>query len=316
MPETINKKYKDRLFRFIFGSEEHKDWTLALYNAVSNEKCDDPQLIHFNTMQNVVYLKMKNDISFTLKDELILWEHQSTYNPNMPYRFLAYVFGIFAGIVDADNNSQIWYIQIGLPSPKFIVFYNGTDKDFDVETMKLSAAFPEKAEQNMELIVDVYNINAGKNPELLSKVQPLREYSWLVQRIRDHEKEGLKLETAVRWSLEEMPEEFVIKPFLMKEKASVMEMLWIEHDEKRELEKVGRGSYLQGKIDGKTEGKTEGKIEGKIEGKTEEKETIALTMLSKGFSPNVIRECCSMSDEQFAALRESSEMDVSRNHRE
>ena len=73
-----------------------------------------------------------------------------------------------------------------------------------------------------------------------------------------------------------------------------MEMLLTEHDEKRELEKVGRGSYLQGKTEGITEGEAK------------EKETIALTMLSKGFSPSVIRDCCSMSDEQFAALIEKS----------
>ena len=85
-----NTQYKDRLFNFLFGSEENKPWTLELYNAVNGSSYTDPDAIQITTIKEVMYLGMHNDVSFLIAEEMALYEQQSTYNPNMPLRLLQY----------------------------------------------------------------------------------------------------------------------------------------------------------------------------------------------------------------------------------
>ena len=80
---AVNDQHKDRVFKFLFGNPDNKEWTLALYNAINDSSYDNPDDIQFNTIEDAVYLGMKNDVSFIIVDEMNLWEHQSTYNPNM-----------------------------------------------------------------------------------------------------------------------------------------------------------------------------------------------------------------------------------------
>ena len=82
----INVKHKDRLFCFIFGREENKKWTLSLYNAVNQSTHKDPDIIEITTMEDVLYMGMKNDVSFIIANIVSVYEQQSTYNPNMPVR--------------------------------------------------------------------------------------------------------------------------------------------------------------------------------------------------------------------------------------
>ena len=86
----VEKKHKDRLFNFIFGREEHKDWTLSLYNAVNGSDYTDPELVDFNTLDGILYLGMNNDTSFLISDIMNIYEHQASYNPNMPLRMMEY----------------------------------------------------------------------------------------------------------------------------------------------------------------------------------------------------------------------------------
>lgn len=87
---TDNIQYKDRLFSFLFGSEENREWTLSLYNAVNGSSYTDPSMIQITTIKEVMYLGMHNDVSFLISNEMNLYEQQSTYNPNMPVRLLQY----------------------------------------------------------------------------------------------------------------------------------------------------------------------------------------------------------------------------------
>ena len=100
MPETnVNREYRDRLLNFIFGREENREWTLQLYNSVNGSNYADASLIEFNTLKDVQYLGMKNDTSFLISDIMSVYEHQSTYNPNIPLRMLQYVGDLYAGYV-------------------------------------------------------------------------------------------------------------------------------------------------------------------------------------------------------------------------
>lgn len=109
-----NREYKDRLFKFIFGNPDHKEWTLSLYNAVNGSHYDDPSAITLNTIEDAVYMSMKNDVSFLIADTVNFYEQQSTFNPNMPMRFLIYAGMVIAvmwkkppsTIVIAPNSSR------------------------------------------------------------------------------------------------------------------------------------------------------------------------------------------------------------------
>lgn len=249
--ENINKQYKDRLFRFIFGNPEHKEWTLALYNALNGTSYSDPGKIELNTLEDVIYMKMKNDISFVLSWELCLWEHQSSWNPNMPVRFLNYLSGIYEEILENGNSSRYGSTLIQLPAPRCIVFYNGLERDFSKKTLKLSDAFQRNAKTDVEVSVQVLNVNEGKNKSLLAKCKPLMEYSWLISRIRENQKTGTPLKKAINKALNEMPDNFAIKAELLSQKVSVEEMLLTEYNEKKELEKIGKEHFKKGLIEGK-----------------------------------------------------------------
>ena len=182
----INRKYKDRLFNFIFGSEENRAWTLSLYNAINKTNYTDPNEIQINTIKQVLYLGMHNDTSFLLRDEMNLYEQQSTYNPNMPLRMMQYIGNLYEKYIKQHELNKYDSELIKLPVPKLVVFYNGTTNQEDETILKLSDSFPEGSETDIEVIVRMININHGHNMELLDACRPLREYSWLIHQIRSN----------------------------------------------------------------------------------------------------------------------------------
>ena len=123
---AINDEHKDRVFKFLFGNPANKAWTLALYNAVNGSSYDNPDDIEFNTIEDAVYLGMKNDVSFIIVDELNLWEHQSSYNPNMPMRFFLYAAKLYEKYIAGSDYYQYSSTLQPAPSPKCLCFYNGT----------------------------------------------------------------------------------------------------------------------------------------------------------------------------------------------
>ena len=121
-PKAINRQYKDRLFKFLFGNPEHRDWTLSLYNAVNGTCYNNPEDIVFTTIENAVYMGMKNDISLLLADTMSLYEQQSTYNPNMPMRFLVYTSMVYSAYIeDPDNGISYRKTAKTKDSEKFIL---------------------------------------------------------------------------------------------------------------------------------------------------------------------------------------------------
>ena len=210
---AIQREYKDRLFNFIFGSEENKAWTLSLYNAVNGTDYTDPDEVQINTIKEVLYLGMHNDTSFLLMDDMNLYEQQSSFNPNMPLRMMQYAGNLFEKYIKENSLNKYGSELLALPVPKLIVFYNGV-KDVDDETiLRLSDSFPEGSESDIEVIVKMININHGRNKELLDACEPLKEYSWLMQEIRNNGK-TMEIEDAVSKALQDMPKDYVIKPFL------------------------------------------------------------------------------------------------------
>ena len=229
---TINEEHKDRVFKFLFGNPANKEWTLALYNAVNGSSYDNPNDIEFNTIEDAVYLGMKNDVSFIIVDELNLWEHQSTYNPNMPMRFFLYAAKLYEKYIAGSDYYPYSRTLQYAPCPKCICFYNGTANQPERKVLRLSDAFGGKGD--IEVLVTMLNINYGKNKALMEACVPLNEYAWLVDTIRQYRK-AKDLEAAVDAAIEDMPDEFVIKRFLLLNKAEVKGMFLTEYDQEKVL---------------------------------------------------------------------------------
>ena len=244
----INHESKDRLFTFIFGSEQNKVWTLSLYNAINGSDYDDPELIVFNTIKDFLYVGMKNDTSFILSDQLNVYEHQSTYNPNMPLRMMDYAGHVYSGYISKNNYNKYGTTLIRLPVPKLAVFYNGTTDAPDETILKLSDSFPEdrRNDADIEVRVRMLNINHGRNKSIMNKCKPLEEYSWLVEKIREYKREDLS--NAVDKALNEMPDDYVIRSFLMEHRSEVRGIIDTEYNE-AEIKKAFKN-------EGRTEGET------------------------------------------------------------
>ena len=258
-----NRQYKDRLFNFLFGAEENKDWTLSLYNAVNGSSYDDPSAIEITTIKEVMYLGMHNDVSFLIADNMALYEQQSSFNPNMPLRMLQYAGNLYEKYVKQNKLNKYGKTLIALPVPKFVVFYNGEDEQPDEKIFKLSDSFPKGSNPDIEVRVRMLNVNIGRNRELLEACKPLGEYSWLVEEVRrkNTTKDEDGMESAIDRAISSMPDDFLIKPFLEAHRAEVKGMLLTEYNEVEQME--------QFREDGKVEGRIEGRKEGRIEGENQ-----------------------------------------------
>ena len=251
---NANREYKDRLFNFIFGREENREWTLSLYNAINGSDHKDASLIEFNTLGDVVYMGMKNDTSFILSNRMSVYEHQSSYNPNMPVRMLEYVGKLYSGYITKNKVNKYGSTQIMLPVPKLVVFYNGTtDKDDEV-ILKLPDAFNEnhRVESDIEVRVRMLNVNYGHNAKLMEGCKPLMEYSWFVDRIREYQKEN-SLEESVKKAIENMPESFRIKSFLAVHMEEIKGMLDTEYNEAEVHEAFKAEGHAEGLAEGRAE---------------------------------------------------------------
>ena len=240
----VNREYKDRVFKFIFGNPDNKEWTLALYNAVNGSSYSNPDDIQFNTIDDAVYMSMKNDVSFIILNEMNLWEHQSSFNPNMPMRFLTYGTQLYEKYTVTSGYYKFSRKLQSLPKPNCICFYNGTKEQPEQQVLKLSDAFG--GEGDIEVKVKMLNINYGKNRKVMEACQPLSEYAWLVDRVRKHQRELQNLEVAVDVAISEMPESFVIRQLLELHRAGVKKMFLTEYDEEKMKEQERKEAYADG----------------------------------------------------------------------
>ncbi len=226
----VNRNYKDTVFRMLFQDRKN---LLSLYNAVNGTAYEDVDGLVITTLQDAVYMNYKNDVSFVFDFTLSIYEHQSTVNQNMPLRDLIYVSKVLQGqMKDQDIYSSR---QIKLPTPKFVVFYNGTDEQPEKQTLRLSDAYEKQLEEvELELTVTVYNINYGHNQKLLEACQTLKEYAQYVAAVREYAKEMPLLE-AVESAVDSCIRQGILEDFLRKNRAEAIEMSIFEYDEEKHL---------------------------------------------------------------------------------
>lgn len=235
---TANRKYKDTVFRKLFSDRKN---LLSLYNAINGTAYMDASQLEIVTLDNAIYMGMKNDLAFIINTNLFLYEHQSTYNPNMPLRDLFYISGEYQKLVDLK--SLYTSTRLRIPTPNFIVFYNGTEKNEDRWVEYLSESYENMSgEPNLELKVIILNINVGHNKKLMEECQTLREYAQYVAKVRRYSEE-IELNTAVECAVSESIQEGILKEFLQKNRAEVIAMSIFEYNEEEEKRKLRKAEY-------------------------------------------------------------------------
>lgn len=255
--ETVlgNREYKDSVFRMLFSEKRE---LLSLYNAINGTKYDNPEDLQITTLKNAIYMTVKNDLSCVIDMRLNLYEHQSTVNPNIPLRDLDYVSHTYS-LFYRDKDIYSPRI-IRLPNPKFIVFYNGVNKQPARREMRLSDAYVNKEENpSLELIVVQININPGYNDELLKSCPTLWGYMQFVEKIRNYQT-TLLLTDAITQAVNDCIKQDILADFLSKHKAEVIAMSIYEYDEKlheKTMMDIGREEgFSEGHASGLAEGDT------------------------------------------------------------
>ena len=261
---TANRQYKDTVFRMLFSEKEN---LLSLYNAVTGSHYQNAEALKIVTLENAIYMGMKNDLAFMLETNIYLYEHQSTINPNIPLRDLIYIGIEYQQFVN-DKSLYLSKLQ-KIPAPKFMVFYNGTDDVEDRMELKLSSAYEHLAgEPDLELKVLMLNVNEGHNKDLMEQCQTLKEYAIYVARVRKYAS-ALNLNDAVERAITECIKEGILVDFLRKNRSEVKMVSILEYDKEWEEKKLRKAEYEAGKEDGRNEGIEIGKNEGIEIGKNE-----------------------------------------------
>lgn len=249
------RKYKDKLFQRIFSDK--KD-LLDLYNAVNQTSYTNPDDLEITTLEDVIYLSMKNDLSFIISSTLNLYEHQSTFNPNMPIRGLIYFARLYETYIKKHSLDVYGRQRISLPAPQFVVFYNGRENQPDELILKLSDCFtPNMAGKHLFPVLEcqarMVNINYGHNQKLLDSCKRLHDYSYFVAEVNKNLDSGYDLSNAVYYAMNVCIKKDVLSDILEKSKSEVFHMILTEYNEKLHLKTV----YNEGHEDGTNEARME-----------------------------------------------------------
>lgn len=245
----VRRNYKDTLFRMIFREKEQ---LLSLYNAVNGTQYTNEEELEIVTLENAIYMNMKNDLAFILDVSLNLYEHQSTFSPNMPLRNLFYVSRELQKHVNSDELYRSALVKI--PTPRFLVFYNGRKEQPEKRILKLSDSYESPEEEpQLELVVTMLNINSGKNAELMEKCQPLKEYALYVEKVRTYSKQ-MELAEAVERAVTESIQEGILSEFLLRYRKEAIEMSIFEYNEEEALKYIREDEFRMGKEEGMEQG--------------------------------------------------------------
>lgn len=234
----VNQKHKDRLFRFVF---QDKKYLLSLYNAINKTDYQNPEDLTITTLEDAVFLGMKNDLSFVIGATMNLYEHQSTQNANMPLRGLIYFAGLYQSYVNQNGYNLYGSQKIRLPFPNYVVFYNGESTAPDETDLFLSDCFPQtdrKLVPCLECKARMLNINLGHNRELMEKCKRLWEYAEFISQIRTNLKNDLELSDAIRTAMNYCQSKGILSDILTRCQTEVLNMLLTEYNEKETMDYI------------------------------------------------------------------------------
>lgn len=250
---TANRMYKSRIFAMLFSDRNE---LLKLYNAINGTSYDDPDLLQVNTLENAVYMSMQNDVSFIIDMRLNLYEHQSTYSPNLPVRYLLYVADVYS---DYTKDMNLYGTKaVKLSTPRFVIFYNGQAEQPDRKELKLSELFSiPDADPSLELKAVMLNINKGHNRKLMETCRTLQDYAEYTFRVREYAAE-MPLDLAVEQAITECISEGILADFLRKNRAEAKKVSIYEYDEERHMRQTREEGMEEGYANGFSQGIEQG----------------------------------------------------------
>jgi hypothetical protein len=231
---------------------------------------DNPELVEICNLDKGVSLSIRNDAAFVLDMNLSVYEHQSTFCPNMPIRNLVYFSNMLERMI--RNRNIYGRTLVKIPTPKFAVFYNGEEEQPEQYDMRLSDAFEHPVDNpEIELTCRVYNINYGRNKRLLDKCPILREYMIFVDYVRTFHRENDydNLANAIERAIDRCIEENVLKEFLITHRSEVVKVTQLDYTFERQITLEREESRAEGHAEGRAEGRKEGHAEGRAEGRKE-----------------------------------------------
>lgn len=267
---------------------------LKLYNAINGTSYDDPDLLQVNTLENAVYMSMQNDVSFIIDMRLNLYEHQSTYSPNLPVRYLLYVADVYS---DYTKDMNLYGTKaVKLPTPRFVIFYNGQAEQPDRKELKLSELFSiPDADPSLELKAVMLNINKGHNRKLMETCRTLQDYAEYTFRVREYAAE-MPLDLAVEQAITECISEGILADFLRKNRAEAKKVSIYEYDEERHM----RQTREEGMEEGYANGFSQGIEQGIEQGITQ----TVINLLKSGLLTDIqIREITGLDQKQLDELK-------------
>ena len=261
-----NREYKSDVFSMLM---QDKRRALELYNAMNDTDYDNPDEVEMVTLAGGISLSVRNDASFVVGDNLSIYEHQSTVCPNMALRSLIYFVAVIKErisgrrrqIVGDDGGNYADGRQHGrniygkslikIPTPKFVVFYNGAEKQPEEMTQYLSDSFEQKTDDpELELKCKVYNINYGKNRAIMDECRWLDEYMMFVDKVREYHnsKDEEELEDDINKAIDYCIENDILKEFLSERRGEVTKVMALDYTFDKQLEMERADAWKEGRV--------------------------------------------------------------------
>ena len=248
-----NRRYKDSVFVDFFSEDRTaKANFLALYNALHGTDYQSTAILKNIRLKQVLYMSFANDVSYLVDNKIIvLAEHQSTINPNMPIRCLEYIARLYEQFYKSKEKYS--RKQLAIPTPEFYVFYNGKEPYRGDSLLKLSDSFTQKHnEYALELSVKVVNINYDKASEILKLCKPLKQYSLFVDAVRRNI--AVDKEHGFEKAIKECIQNDILREYLQRKSKEVLNMLIGEYDYDTDIAVQREESFDMGLAEGKSRG--------------------------------------------------------------
>ena len=292
-----NRRYKDSVFVDLFSNDRTaKDNFLALYNALYNTNYQSTDILKNMRLKQTMYMSFANDVSYLVDNKIIvLAEHQSTVNPNMPLRCLEYVTRLYEHIQNPRDRYSRALKKI--PAPVFYVFYNGRENIPAQKILRLSDSFIMQPETpTLELVVKLININYDKDSRIVKRCEPLGQYSRFVEAVRRHI--AVDKEHGFENAIKECIKNDILREYLQRKSREVVNMLIAEYDYDTDIavqrEEASRIAFAEGREQGITQGISQGSRQKSLE--------IAKTMLTMHYPFEDICKISGLSPEEVRSI--------------
>ena len=288
-----NRRYKDSVFVDFFSEDRTaKANFLALYNALHGTDYQSTAILKNIRLKQVLYMSFANDVSYLVDNKIIvLAEHQSTINPNMPIRCLEYIARLYEQFYKSKEKYS--RKQLAIPTPEFYVFYNGKEPYRGDSLLKLSDSFTQTHDEYaLELSVKVVNINYDKTNEILKLCKPLKQYSLFVDAVRRNI--AVDKEHGFEKAIKECIQNDILREYLQRKSKEVLNMLIGEYDYDTDIAVQREESFDMGLVEGEARGRSEGSRQAKLE--------TAKNLLQLGLSREKIAQATGLTTAEVEAI--------------